>query len=124
MPFDHHEQAAPVALAVHMGLFCLVTDAMEGADPDDSRWLDAAVAVLEDADQAAACDLRDVLVAIDQDYSLRPAEHKRVRAAIASVPQRAELRDLQLEAAELGEHALSVLGACRNYERTLQALVG
>lgn len=124
LPFDHHERAAPVALAVHMDLFCLVTDALERAEPDDSRWLDAATGVLEGADPAAACDLRDVLVAIDQDYSLRGPEHRQIQAAIASVPHRAEFRDLELDAAELGEHVLSILGACGNYQRALQALAG
>ena len=43
LPYDEHEQAAPVAIAVHMELFCLVTDTLEQAEADDSRWLDAAV---------------------------------------------------------------------------------
>jgi hypothetical protein len=39
LPFDEHEGAAPAALAVHMDLFCVVTDALEQAEADDSRWL-------------------------------------------------------------------------------------
>jgi len=70
LPYDEHEQAAPVAIAVHMELFCLVTDTLEQAEADESRWLDAAVDVLAIADEPARCDMRDVLAAIDQDYSL------------------------------------------------------
>jgi hypothetical protein len=50
LPFDEHEGAAPAALAVHMDLFCAVTDALERAEADDSRWLDAALDVLGGAD--------------------------------------------------------------------------
>jgi hypothetical protein len=120
LPFDEHEGAAPAALAVHMDLFCAVTDALERAEADDSRWLDAALDVLGGADGTAACDLRDVLVAIDHDYSLSPPEHARIRAAIASIPDRAELRDLDVTASELCEHVMSILDARRAYGRALE----
>jgi hypothetical protein len=122
LAFDEHEGVAPAALAVHMELFCVVTDALEESEPDDSRWLDAALAVLSGADEPAACDLRDVLVAINDDYSLNPLEHARMRGAIAAVPDRAELCDLDLSAAQLCDHVLSILGALRAYVRTLAAL--
>lgn len=80
--------------------------------------------MLGDADTRAACDLRDVLVAIDQDYVLSAREHARIHAAIASVPERAELQDLHLSAAELREHVMSILDATRAYAATLQALDG
>lgn len=70
LPFDEHEQMAPAAFAVHMNLFRAVIDAAEQAGPTDSLWLDAAIQVLNRAAAPAACDLRDVLVAIDQDYGL------------------------------------------------------
>ena len=124
LPFDEHEGAAPAALAVHMDLFCAVTDALEQTEADDSRWLDAALGVLGDADWAAACDLRDVLVAIDHDYSLSPVEHRRIRAAIASVPDRAELRDLKVSTSELRDHIMSILNARCAYRKALEALAG
>jgi hypothetical protein len=96
LQFDEHEGAAPAALEVHMGLFCAVTDAAEQAAEDDERWLDGALHVLAHAEEPAACDLRDVLIAIDQDYTLSAHERRRIRSAIATVPDRAELRDLQL----------------------------
>ncbi|MGI8762062.1 MAG: hypothetical protein ACR2LF_12365 [Jatrophihabitantaceae bacterium] len=122
LPFDEHEGAAPVALAVHMDLFCLVTDTLEQAAAGDSRWLDAALEVLSGADSRAACDLRDVLVAIDHDYSLDSVEHRRIRTAIAAIPGRAELSDLELTAPELCEHVLSILCACRDYRIAVEAL--
>jgi hypothetical protein len=122
LPFDEHEGAAPAALAVHMDLFCAVTDALDEAEADDSRWLDAALTVLVAADEPTACDLRDVLVAIDHDYSLSPPEHRRIRAGIASVPARAELRDLELTTSELHDHVLSILHARRAYETARKAL--
>jgi hypothetical protein len=122
LPFDEHEVVAPAALAVHMELFCAVADAVEEAEPDDSRWLEAALVVLSGADQAAACDLRDVLVAINADFALRSREHARIRDAIAAVPDRAELRDLDLSAPQLCDQVLSVLDALRAYETTLTAL--
>jgi hypothetical protein len=124
LPFDEHEGAAPAALAVHLDLFCAVTDAAEQADADDSRWLDAALHVLSNAAAPAACDLRDVLVAIDQDYVLSPTERRRIRAAIASIPERAELPDLDLTTPELREHVMSILEARREYEHALEALAG
>jgi len=122
LPFDEHEEAAPAALAVHMDLFCAVVDAMEEAEADDSRWLDAAVQVLGNAAAPAACDIRDVLVAIDHDYALSAIEHRRIRAAIAPIPERAELRDLALSTPELCEHVMSILDAHRDYRRALEGV--
>lgn len=73
LPFDEHEGAAPATLAVHLDLFCVITDAAEQADQDDVRWLDAALEVLNTAEQPAVFDLRDVLAAIDHDYTLSPS---------------------------------------------------
>ena len=120
LPYDNHEEAAPAAIAAHMELFCLVTDELEQAEPDDSRWLDAAIDVLASADDAARFDLIDVLTAIDQDYELRVRESSRVRAANAEIPERAELRDLDLDATELGDQVMSVLIACKDYLTALQ----
>jgi hypothetical protein len=120
LPYDQHEQAAPAAIAAHMELFCLVTDTLEQPQIDDSRWLDAAVAVLASADEPARCDMRDVLAAIDQDYSLTSPERSRIHAAIALVPDRAELRDLALNPTELGEQVVSILAACGNYRAALK----
>ena len=118
--FDEHEQAAPAAIAAHMELFCLVTDTLEQAEIDDSRWLDAAVTVLASADEPARCDMRDVLAAIDHDYSLTSPERSRVHSAIASIPERAELRELALNPTELGEHVVAILAAASNYRAALK----
>lgn len=121
LPYDEHEQAAPVAIAAHMELFCLVTDTLEQAEVDDARWLDAAVHVLAIADEPARCDMRDVLASIDQDYSLSSPERSRIHSAVAPIPDRAELRDLDLSPTELGDQVVSVLAACRDYRAALKA---
>jgi hypothetical protein len=124
LPFDEHEDAAPAALAAQMDLYCLVTDALEVSEADDSRWLDAAEDVLGIADEAGCCELRDVLVAIDHDYSILPHEHRRIRAAIMQIPDRAELRDLKLTSAELGDHVMCVLHVHRHYRDSLERRTG
>lgn len=120
LPYDEHEQVAPAAVGAHMELFCLVADALEQSETDDSRWLDAAVRVLASADEQARYDLRDVLAAIDQDYSLTRPEHSRIQSAIASVPDRAELTDLALSPSELAEHVVAILAACDDYSTALR----
>jgi len=120
LPYDQHEKAAPAAIAAHMELFYLVTDALEQAELDDSRWLDAAVDVMASADDAARFDMRDVLAAIDQDYSLSSRERSRFRSAVAPIPDRAELRDLDLSATDLGDQVMSIVVACRNYRAALK----
>lgn len=98
-----------------MALFCLVTDALEGSDEADSRWLDAAIAVQAIADEAGRCTMRDVLVAMDHDYQLSRTERASLRSATAAVPDRPELRDLDLPPNELGDCVVSVLAVYRDY---------
>lgn len=124
LPFDHHEETAPVAFEGHMMLFSIVVDALEDCPPDDSRWLDAAVHTLQKADECATYDIRDVLMAIAGDYEISSSERARIRTAVAQVPERAELRDLDLSAGELSEHVMAILSACRTYEAALVAAGG
>jgi hypothetical protein len=124
LPYDEHECAAPVALATHMDLFCLVTDALERSETDDSRWLDAAEEVLDNVDETGRCDMRDVLVAIDHDYSISAEEHRRIRAAVTPIPDRAELRDRHLTPTELGNQVMSILHACGRYRAALHTQAG
>lgn len=121
LPFDEHEQALPVTIAVHMDLFGLVTDTLENSSADDSRWLDAAIDVLSTADEAGRCEMRDVLVAIDHDYQLERRERRSIRSAIAPIPDRPELRDQQLETPELRDCVMSILAVCRDYRAALEA---
>ena len=120
LPYDEHERAAPVAIAAHMELFCQVTDTLEQAEADDPRWLDAAIHVLGIADEPGRCEMRDVLASIDHDYSLNSPERAGIHTAIAPIPDRAELRDLDLSPTELGGHVVSILVACRDYGAALQ----
>ncbi|HET7069713.1 MAG TPA: hypothetical protein VFI40_02725 [Nocardioides sp.] len=120
LPYDRHEETEPVAMAVHMMLFCDVTDALEDSDEDDLRWLDAAIDVLSTADEGGRCTMRDVLAAIDQDYALHRRESAALRSAIADVPARPELRDLRLDPQAMADCVMSVLAGCRNYRVALR----
>ena len=100
-------------------LYCLVTDALEDSSETDSRWLDAAIAVQAGADEAGRCTMRDVLVAINHDYHLSRTERASLRSATAAVPERPELRDLDLPPNELGDSVVSVLAVCRDYRAAL-----
>lgn len=119
MRHDHHEDMAPGALAAHMILFTLVADELEASEEGDSRWLDAAIHVLETTNELARCELRDALTAIAQDHYVDSAELSRIRRAVAQVPERAELVDLRLDVEELGRHIDSILHACLEYMEAL-----
>lgn len=119
LPYDKHEGAAPVSIAAHMDLFCLVTDTLESAETDDSRWLDCVLKVLATSDESARCVMREVLSAIDQDYPLNSREHTVLRTAVAAIPNRPELRDLHLNTTELGDQVMSILALCREYQAAL-----
>ncbi|MGC3994526.1 MAG: hypothetical protein QM779_10530 [Propionicimonas sp.] len=106
----------PVAIAAHMMLYSLVTDVVQDSDEDDHDWLDAAIEALAVADETGRCELRDVLEAIDHDYSIDAAESRRLRAALADVPPRADILDLNLAGQELVHHVMSTLDTCRAYD--------
>lgn len=120
LPYDRHEESHPVAMEAHMALFCLVTDALEDSDEDDSVWLESATGVMSTADEGGRCTMRDVLTAIAQDYELHPQERVSLRAAIADVPSRPELRDLRLDPQVMGDCVMSVLAICRDYRQALR----
>ena len=119
--YDRHEDAHPGAMEAHMMLFCLVTDELEAAAEDDSRWLDAAIAAQSSASEAARCTMRDVLVAIDHDYHISRTERAALRSATADVPDRPELRDLDLAPDEMGDCVMAVLDVCRAYHAAAAA---
>ncbi len=115
LPYDRHEDSHPAAMEVQVMLFCLVTDELEAADEDDSRWLDAAIAAQASATETARCTMRDVLAAIDHDYNISRAERAALRSATSAIPDRLGLRDLALSPGELGECLMETLAVCRDY---------
>lgn len=122
LPYDRHEETCPAAAQAQMALFNLVVDELESAPESDTRWLDAAVEVLGTADETGRCDLRDVLVVVDKEYTLSRRERATLRGAIVAVPARPELADLRPEPGELAELVLSVLDTCHRYAKALEAL--
>jgi hypothetical protein len=122
LPFDEHEKSAPAALAAHLMLFSLVTDVLESSPEGDQRWLDVAIEVLDSSDELARQDLRDVLAAIDQDYELTAAEHRRLRAAIRTVAPSPELRDMtDLTPAQLADRVMAILRITLRFEEAMVA---
>lgn len=83
----------------------------------------SALTVLRKVEERAACDLRDVLVAIDHDYPISADEHRQIGTASASIPDRAELRDLELTPPQLREHVMSILNTRRIYYQALATLL-
>lgn len=116
LPFDEHEEVVPAAAAAHLMLFNLVTDVMEDSPDDDERWLDAALGILSDSDGPARLDVRDVLVAIAQDYDLTQNERRRLTAGIRGVEPGPELIDRKdLPPEEFEVRVAAIVRACRAY---------
>ena len=111
LPFDRHEEERPLAGEAHMMIYNVVIDELEDAAEDDSGWLDAALDVLAAGDHAVRCEMRDVLTVVDKEYNITARERSALRAAIADVPSRAELRDLVVDADDLVEIVMSLLEA-------------
>jgi hypothetical protein len=119
LPFDEHERAAPAALAAAFGLYDVITDAVEAAEPESSRWLDAALAVLHE-DGSAGFDLRDTLAEIEKVYVLSRDERSRIRSAIADIPDRDALYDLDLSPAELSSEVMRVVSTWVRFRKALR----
>lgn len=122
LPFDEFEEAWPAAMAARFRLFDTLVDELEASAGEDNIWLEAALAVLNTLDTSARFDLRDILKAIDQDYDITDRERLLLRAMIAPIPARAELRDLDVTTSELRGHIVAILDACVAYEDELEGL--
>lgn len=119
LQYDEHEQTAPAANAATMLLFEIVTDALERSVEGETRWLDAAVAVMSSTEGWGRSELRHVLVAVRQDYVIDSNETRTIVDAVQAVPEKAELRDASLTSQELAEAVLSVLQVVRRYRAAL-----
>ncbi|MGL5864340.1 MAG: hypothetical protein ACRCYX_00520, partial [Dermatophilaceae bacterium] len=123
LPYDEHEESAPAAWMVHLEMFTAIADSAE-SDLDGEDWLDAALDTLASAPGEARFVIRDCLVDIAQDYHLTGREQQRLRAAVADVPERAELRDLDLPPGQLTAAVLEVLRGVIHYEDAYRRLIG
>ncbi|GAA4403000.1 hypothetical protein GCM10023168_14120 [Fodinibacter luteus] len=106
LPYDEHERVHPAAMMAHQEMFLAVTDALEDGEDD---WLGAIADTFASAPEHARYCLRDVLLAVLQDYDLSDDEQRRVRRLIREVPERAELHDLDLPPEEMATAVLDVL---------------
>lgn len=117
--YDDREQTAPAAWEVRMLLFNTIVDTLEDSPEGDSRWLDAAVAAMESADEWGRSELRHTLLDVRQDHVLEAGESQTIADLVAPVPERADLRDLQLPSEELADALVSVLRTVHAYRRAL-----
>ncbi len=115
LPYDRHEKNHPAAMEAHMLVFNVVIDALEDSAEDDPTWLDAAIEAMSTADERGRCTMRDVLMAVDQDYDVSRAERRALRSATAAVPDRPEMKDLDLAPDEMAGCVESVLAVVRDY---------
>lgn len=89
MPWDDHEELFPGVMGASMLMYTEVEEALQGSDEGDEEWLDAALAVLEQAEGIG----RDALAStvngfeIQEDvFDLSARERRRIRSAVGSAP--------------------------------------
>jgi len=121
LPYDDHERVFPVAAAAIMRLFDLLVDELEDADEDEDLWLDVALTVLRGTTSSARFDMRDMLLALDQDWNDVERRHRKIRAASELIPPQTALRELQdLTPDHLRDRVMAILELCVTYEEELE----
>lgn len=126
LPFNEREMMAPVAVSAGMELHSAVSDAEESSAEDDTRWLDAALTALDNADHRGRVEMRSVLDAIPESVQLVPATQRRLDAAVAALPAEPGIIDLEIDPvtideADLAEHVMSILDVVVAFESGLVA---
>jgi hypothetical protein len=116
LPYDRREQGAPAAMAAAMVLYDAVTEALETSDSGDSRWLDAALAVLDSAAGWGRSEMQHVLVVIGREYGIGRPERARITQALDGLPERADLWRADLPPAALAEAVTEVLATAHAYD--------
>lgn len=121
LDFDDHEQVHPARQQAQMLLFSSVTDALEGCEAGDDRWLDAALAVLPDCEAHARAELLSVLADVDHDWEVERDESRRIRAALAGLTPSLDLEDTRsAPEAEQVRMIMQVLDAVSDYRDALE----
>jgi len=82
LDFDDHERVHPAWQQAQTFLFDSVVDALEDCEFGDSRWLDAALAVLPNCEEHGRAVLLQVLADVDQDWDVQRRESQRITAAL------------------------------------------
>ena len=120
IPWDAFEEEIPAAGSAHMMLFCLVADAVEDSDEDDTAWLAAVLATLDEVDGSGRADLQHCLAVIAHDYRLPSAVRVLVERTISDTdPDTIRLDDLPDGSPELLDRLHASLRAYNSYERAL-----
>ena len=121
LDFDDHEQVHPARQQAQMLLFSSVTDALEGCEIGDHRWLDAALTVLPDCGEHARTELLGVLADVDQDWEVEHRESRRIKAALAGRTPAPDLEDTRsVPEVEQVRIILQVLDAVSAYRDALE----
>ena len=122
LDFDDHEEVHPARAQAQMLLFDSVTDALEGCETGDDRWLDAALTVLPGCEEHARAELLGVLAVVDQDWQLGRAESRRIRTTLGGLTPTLDLDDTRsVPEAEQVRVILQVLGAVSAYRDAFDA---
>jgi len=86
LPYDENEEADTALFAARMAIYAAVTDLLDEADEDDSRWLDAAERVLDTCPDGPREYLHRTLADVIEEYRLPKPELRRLRAALDRHP--------------------------------------
>lgn len=86
LPYDEDEEADTALFAARMAVYTAVTDLLDEAEEDDSRWLDAAERVLDTCPNGPREYLHRTLAMVIDEYRLPGPELRRLRAALNRHP--------------------------------------
>lgn len=119
LPYDDHEQVHPAASVANQLVFNEITDTLEDCE---DHWVSAVADTFASATEEAKYALRDALKDILDDYNLTPEEQHRVRRLIRDVPERAELRDLDLPPPALATAIVEILESIIRFRDALDEI--
>ena len=120
--FDEYEEVQIAWRQAHLLLFGVVVDALEECPAQDSRWLDAALAVLVDCRDHARTALLHALAVLYHDCPLDRHESRRIRAALDGVDSTPEpVIPPPGDGAEQVRAILQILDAVAAYDHALRA---
>lgn len=116
LPFDDHDELLPGWWEAHMLIYTAVADRLEACAVGDTSWLDAAEAVLVDADPRAAAALREALPTLSDDHDLSASELRRCRRAAGDIKQDHWIEHIPDDPTERVDVVMAVLAIVLAYD--------
>lgn len=117
LPYDEHEELLPGWWEASMFLDTTVAHRLETCAAGDTSWLDAAEAVLADADPRSAEALRASLPTFADDHALSAGELRRCRRAAGGLRPDHWVDNMVDDPAERADVVLGVLAMILAYTR-------